>query len=200
MMSELLRQLSQEMAIAVADVKQGLVAIRNGRRRGNGAGIIWESNGLIVTNAHVIQRENPKVELGRQGSARGKVMAHDRNLDLALIQVPLNGLTPIPRGESRALRPGDWVTAVGHPWGVHGAVTSGMVIGMDSEWEEMPRRRGRELIFVGLHLRPGHSGGPLIDHAGRLVGVNTMATGPDVGVAVPVHVAEQFVEAHIRGQ
>jgi serine protease Do len=198
-MSDLLVQLNQDMAAAITGVEDGLVSIRNGRRMGNGAGVIWGSKGLILTNAHVIKAENPVVDLGRGESEHGAVLAHDRNLDLALLQVPRQNLILIARGDSRSLRSGDWVAAVGHPWGVNGAVTSGTVIGMDSDWEEMPRREGRELIFVGLHLRPGHSGGPLIDHAGRLVGINTMAAGPDVGVAVPVHVAERFVAEHTAG-
>lgn len=198
-MSKLLARLNRDMAAAIDGVGHGLVSIRNGRRMGNGAGVVWGSKGLILTNAHVIKRDDPVVELSPDESERGKVLAHDRELDLALIQVPRADLTPLERGDSRNLRPGDWVAAVGHPWGVHGAVTSGMVIGMDSQWEEMPRRAGRELIFIGLHLRPGHSGGPLIDHAGRLIGINTMAAGPDVGVAVPVHVAERFAAEHIAG-
>jgi S1-C subfamily serine protease len=82
------------------------------------------------------------------------------------------------------------VLAVGHPWGVPGAVTGGVVINTGPPPEIS--RRG-ELIQVGLHLRPGHSGGPLVDVRGRLVGINTMIAGPEVGLVIPVHVVKNFL-------
>jgi S1-C subfamily serine protease len=193
-MSGILGELSHDMAEAIHDVGEGLVQVQNGRL-GHGAGVVWASDGLIMTNAHVVRRDDPMVELPTGERVQGRVAALDRDLDLALIRVEMPGLNPPPRGDSRHLRAGDWVAAVGHPWGVHGGATSGTVIGVGTEWEEMPRDR-RELVVVSLHLRPGHSGGPLIDPAGRVVGINTMAAGPDVGVAVPVHVAEKFAARH----
>ena len=80
---------------------------------------------------------------------------------------------------------------VGHPWGVEGAVTAGAVIavgaGLENAWPH------GELVQVGLHLRPGHSGGPLVDVHGRLVGISTMINGPDVGLAIPLQVVKQFL-------
>jgi S1-C subfamily serine protease len=86
---------------------------------------------------------------------------------------------------------GQIVLAIGHPWGVLGAATIGSIIdvGVPLEMHDL----GRELIQVGLHVRPGHSGGPLVDADGRLVGINTMMAGPDVGLAVPVHVVSGFL-------
>jgi S1-C subfamily serine protease len=75
---------------------------------------------------------------------------------------------------------------------VAGAVTAGVVAGVGRDLPEMPRS-DREWIAVSLHLRPGHSGGPLVDDQGRLVGMNTMMAGPDVGLAVPVHVVKHFL-------
>jgi S1-C subfamily serine protease len=83
--------------------------------------------------------------------------------------------------------------ALGHPWGVSGAATAGVVIGVGNDLPEMPWS-DREWIAVGLHLRPGHSGGPLVDAQGRLVGINTMMTGLEVGMAVPVHVVKAFLK------
>ena len=82
---------------------------------------------------------------------------------------------------------------MGHPWGVRSAATAGVVIGLGTQWPDTPHD-GRELIAVNLPLRPGNSGGPLIDVHGRLVGINTMLTGPEVGLAVPVHVAKAFLK------
>ena len=109
--------------------------------------------------------------------------------------VDVTGLPTIEIGNSRALQPGQWVLAMGHPWGVKGAATAGVVIGVGSEWPEMPQSP-KEWIAVSLRLRPGHSGGPLIDVNHRLVGINTLMTGPQVGMAVPVHVAKgQAIES-----
>jgi serine protease Do len=189
-MSDLLQQLNRELANAADQARRGLVSISNGWR-GAGAGTIWHPDGLILTNAHVVQLHSPRVTLPDGRVLPGRVLAHDSNLDLAALRVEASDLPTIELGESKRLRPGDWVLALGHPWGVTGAATAGVVIGMGPPPEmAMP---GRELLHVGLHLRPGHSGGPLVDTQGRLVGINTMMAGPDVGLAVPVHVVKAFL-------
>ena len=124
-----------------------------------------------------------------------KVIARDEESDLAALTVDAKGLTAVQLGDSRALRAGQWVMAIGHPWGVVGAATAGIVIGTGAGWPEGP---SREAIAVSLHLRPGHSGGPLMDVEGRLVGINVMMQGPDVGVAIPVHVAKKFLRQALR--
>jgi S1-C subfamily serine protease len=118
-------------------------------------------------------------------------LAFDADYDLAALSVEAADLPAMAMGDSRELRAGDWVMALGHPWGVRGAATAGVVIDVGVP-PEMGRIR-RELVQVGLHLRPGHSGGPLLDRNGDLVGVNTMMAGPNVGLAVPVHVAKRFL-------
>ena len=82
--------------------------------------------------------------------------------------------------------------AAGHPWGVEGAVATGVVIGTGDQVGTAQDRR--ELVAVSLNLRPGNSGGPLTDARGRLVGINAMVTGPEVGLAVPVHVVKRFLK------
>ena len=89
-------------------------------------------------------------------------MAADPDRDLAALRVEADGLPTIQLGDSRRVRPGQWVMALGHPWGVQGAATAGVVIGMGKEWPEMPRTR-HDWLVVSLHMRPGHSGGPLVD-------------------------------------
>jgi S1-C subfamily serine protease len=101
-------------------------------------------------------------------------------------------LPTIELGNSQQLRPGDWVMALGHPWGVLGAATAGIVIDIGQP-PEMPRYRGK-LIQVSLHLRPGHSGGPMVDVRSRLVGINTMIAGPEVGLAIPLHTVKEFLQ------
>ena len=191
-MIELLQQIDGEMAALAENAQPTLVQITNGGG-GVGAGTIWHPDGLIVTNAHVIAGRhvlNVHLRDGREFPAR--VLAQDTDHDIAALAIDASGLPTIALGDSKRLRSGEWVVAVGHPWGVTGAVTAGIVVGMGSEWPEMPPS-GQDWIVVSLRVRPGNSGGPLVDVKGRLIGLNTMMTGPNVGVAVPVHVIKGFL-------
>ncbi len=200
-MTDLLQQFSDDLAAVGESVLRSLVQVRNGRR-GAGAGTIWQADGLIVTNAHVVDgiregrtdaREPLSVLLpdGRELPAR--VLARDPAHDLAALRVEAQGLPTIALGDSQQLHPGQIVLCLGFPWGVTGGATSGVVIGVGASLPEV-RQPTQEWIAASLHLRPGHSGGPMVDAQGRLVGINTMMNGPDVGVAVPVHVAKAFVQ------
>ncbi len=188
--SELLNQWNAEMSSVVDQVRRSLVQIRNGRR-GAGAGTIWHPDGLILTNAHVVGRGSVGVTLPDGQTLPARLLAHSRSLDLAALAVEAGGLPTIELGNSRQLLPGQWVLAVGHPWGVIGAVTAGVVINTGVPPEMQASRR--PLIQVDLPLRPGYSGGPLVDVQGRLVGINTMMAGPEVGLAVPVHEVKAFL-------
>jgi serine protease Do len=121
------------------------------------------------------------------------VLAFDPDNDLAALSVMADDLPTIELGKSHDLRPGHWVMAVGHPWGVSGAVTGGIVIGTGKNLPGIPGGH-RDWIAVSLHMRPGHSGGPLVDNEGRLVGINTMIAGPDVGFAIPLHTVKRFLK------
>src|SRR5207237_8993855 len=125
-------------------------------------------------------------------SLPARVLAHDPQRDLALLQVKASGLAALPLGEAEQLRAGELVFAVGHPWGVARAATAGVVIGLGGDMPEMAAGR-REWLMVSLVLRPGNSGGPLVDVAGRLLGVDTIMTGPAVGGAVTVPVGRAFL-------
>jgi S1-C subfamily serine protease len=189
-MPNLWQQLNGDLSAIVENVRRSLVQISNGR--GAGAGTIWHADGLIVTNAHVVAgRHALKVILPDGRSLPARILAADANQDLAALSIEANNLPTITLGDSKQLQPGEWVVALGHPWGVLGAATAGIVIATGMP-PEMPAHRG-EFIQVGLHLRPGHSGGPLVDVQGRLIGLNAMITGPDVGLAVPVHRVKSFL-------
>jgi serine protease Do len=198
--SNLLRQINDTLADTVERVQASLAQIVNGR--GAGAGTIWHPDGLIVTNAHVVRgRHGLHVVLPGGQRLPAAVIAYDEPLDLAALSVEAAGLPTIVLGDSRQVRPGQWVMAVGHPWGVIGAVTSGVVIGAGAQLPEVGQMQpGREWIALDLHMRPGHSGGPVVDSAGRLIGINTMITGPDVGFAIPVHVVKAFLKERLGTQ
>jgi len=186
-----LDQLRESSADVVERALQSLVSVRN-RHRGAGAAIVWDDHGMLVTNAHVVGRSRVHAFFADGREAEAETLAVDKDLDLAALRVGLQPLQPIARGDARRLRPGDWVYALGHPWGVQGAATGGVVIGAGSDLPELSNG-DRDWLVVGLHLRPGHSGGPVIDACGRLVGLNTLMTGPDIGAAIPVHVLEAFI-------
>ena len=206
-MSTLLREFSDGLAAIGGEVLQSLVQVRSGEQ-GAGAGIIWLSAGLILTNAHVVSRRRQPARRGPQRTRHSEsgitvvladgrtlpasVVAEAQNADLALLQIDADDLPAVRRGDSRRLRPGELVVALGFPWGVTGGATSGVVIAPVGQLAEQPVG-DHEWLAASLHLRPGHSGGPMVDSAGRLVGINTLMAGPNVGVAVPVHVAEAFV-------
>jgi serine protease Do len=187
----LLQQLSQEMTDVVGATRRSLVQVTNGRAgNGSGSGIVWRSDGLIITNAHVVRNKQVSVSLPDGRKLPARVLAHDPERDVAALKVEANDLRPIELGDSENLKPGEWAFAVGHPFGVEGAATAGVIIGSGGN---LPEQRGREWVMVNLRLRPGNSGGPLVDVQGRLIGVNTIMTGAESGGAVPVHVVQRFL-------
>jgi serine protease Do len=191
-MSTLLETLNEEMGQLALNAQRSLVHVTNGRHSG-GAGTIWHPDGLIITNAHVVRDRSTQVTLPDGTTRAARILAYDSNIDVAALSVEASHLPTINLGESRRLQPGQWVVALGHPWGVSGAATAGVVIGVGADLPEVPQSN-REWIAVSLHLRPGHSGGPLVDAQGRLVGINTMMVGLEVGMAVPVHVVKAFLK------
>jgi S1-C subfamily serine protease len=180
------------MAALAAGVQRSVVRVISSNR-GVGAGTVWHSDGLIITNAHVVGRSaqlSVETQDGRMLPA--KLLAIHPERDLAALMVNADSLPTIQPGDSHSLQPGAFVMALGHPWGVMNAATSGVVIGVGRHFPEMPPA-AQDWVVVSLHLRPGHSGGPLVDVQGRLVGVNTMITGPDVGIAVAVDEVKAFL-------
>ncbi len=181
---------NEQMTAVIQQVRRSLVQLTNGQM-GSGAGTIWHADGLILTNAHVVQRHAPQVVLADGRAFSSRLLATDETLDLAALAIEAHDLPTVELGSSRSLRAGDWVIAVGHPWGVVGVASAGTVIDVGVP-VELPRYPG-DLIQVGLQLRPGHSGGPMVDGNGRLVGINTMIAGPQVGLAIPLHTVKQFL-------
>ena len=195
-MATVLTTLNSDLAALGARVLPGMVEIRNGQR-GIGAGTVWHADGLILTNAHVVERGALHVTTWDGRTAPARVLAVDKERDLAALRVDLTGLPTIALGDSRRLRPGDMVVAFGHPWGVAGAATAGIVISTGNQLADFAAGE-REWIAAGLRLRPGHSGGPMVDVHGRLIGINTLMNGPQVGAAVPVHVVVAFLKERVK--
>jgi serine protease Do len=145
---------------------------------------------MVVTNAHSI-RSTPTVVTFDGLTLRTRVLAYDADEDLAVLHVPGLDQPPIRRGDSRRLRAGEFVCAVGNPWGLPGTVTLGTVLGTGSRWRQ-PALDGKDLIVTDVLPRPGNSGGPLVDTEGRLVGIASMVIAPALGVAIPTHTIAEF--------
>jgi serine protease Do len=203
-MANLLQQINNDVAAISERVLESLVQIHNGQR-GVGAGAIWQSDGLIITNAHVVLGRRERVSNTLSVTLRNgqeypaRLIAYDTEHDLAALRIDAAQLPIVERGDSRRLSAGDIVLALGFPWGVKGGATSGVVIGSGAQLPELGDNK-REWVAASLHLRPGHSGGPMVDSRGRLIGINTLMNGPEVGVAIPVHVAEAFLAKALAGQ
>ncbi|HEY1015003.1 MAG TPA: trypsin-like peptidase domain-containing protein [Herpetosiphonaceae bacterium] len=162
--------------------------------RGAGAGFVWAADGAILTNDHVVAHAGDSLQVmladGRVFDA--EVAARNSALDLALLTIRAGGLPPLARGDSEAARVGELVFAIGHPWGQPGVVTAGVISGLGA----LPvGRSGRTAHYIrtDVRLAPGNSGGPLLDAAGNALGVNAMIFGGDLAVAIPIHVAREWI-------
>jgi serine protease Do len=197
-MSNVWQSINAAAAIAVDTVRSSLVQIVSDEGS-IGAGTIWQSDGLILTNAHVVlgreKRQNLQVVLQSGDRYPAKLLAADRERDLAALAIEAHDLPTIAVGNSASLHPGAWLMALGHPWGVLDAITAGIVIANGATLPEISD--DRHWIALDMQMRPGHSGGPLFNSAGEIVGVNTMIMGPEISFAVPVDEVKAFLKQAI---
>ena len=174
--------------------------------RGTGTGFVWDTQGHIVTNFHVIQGgSGARVTLADQSTYPAKLVGAfpDRDLAVLKIDVPAAKLPPIPLGASRDLQVGQRVYAIGNPFGLDQTLTTGIVSALNREIESFNQRTIRGVIQTDAAINPGNSGGPLLDSAGRLVGVNTQIASPSgasagIGFAIPADEVNRIVPRLIR--
>src|SRR5947209_7331792 len=181
---------SQAIVEMVERVKPSVVQVMS-RGHGGGAGIIWRSNGAILTNFHVVAGGRQSEVLLMDGRRfEAKVVNYNESLDLALLQVEAEDLPAALVADSSRLRVGELVFAVGHPWGHVGIVTAGIVSAVGA----IPvGRSGREAQFIrsDVKLAPGNSGGPMLDATGAVIGISAMVFGGGLSVGIPRHVATE---------
>jgi serine protease Do len=195
--AEDLASVAERLRRVTVVIEPGAVDHRSGWS-GRGSGIIWASDGTIVTNAHVATAPHAAVTLADGRHARARVVARDTRRDLALLRLDTGAIgssLPTPRiGAPRSLRPGELVMALGHPLGIEHALALGVV-------HVAPDARRSPYVVADIRLAPGNSGGPLADADGRIVGVNSMIVG-GLGVAISTDVVQGFVErvASTRGR
>ncbi len=174
--------------------------------RGTGTGFVWDNAGHIVTNFHVIQGANgARVTLADQTTFDAKLVGAfpDRDLAVLLIEAPKDKLPPIAVGSSRDLQVGQRVYAIGNPFGLDQTLTTGIVSALNREIESFNQRTIRGVIQTDAAINPGNSGGPLLDSAGRLIGVNTQIASPSgasagIGFAIPVDEVNRIVPRLIK--
>lgn len=184
--------LSDDASRLAERVGASVVAVR-GTRFGGGCGVVWQENGLIVTNHHVVPNDHAEIGLAGNVRLRAHVALRSEHLDLAALEIegkrPSHGLSPATIRDSSNLRVGELVVAVGNPLGERNAVTLGVVGGLGAVGA--PGRR--EVIRAAIKLRPGNSGGALADAQGRVVGIPHMVAGPGLALVVPSHVVDRFL-------
>jgi len=174
--------------------------------RGTGTGFVWDTQGHVVTNFHVIQGgDGARVTLADQSIHRATLVGAypDRDLAVLKIELPRDKLTPIPMGTSRDLQVGQKVYAIGNPFGLDQTLTTGIVSALNREIDSANQRTIRGVIQTDAAINPGNSGGPLLDSAGRLIGVNTAIYSPSgasagIGFAIPVDEVNRIVPRLIR--
>lgn len=168
---------------------------------GAGSGFIWDDLGHVVTNAHVVQGASRiRVQLDDSEPLPARLVGIAPSYDLAVVRLVTmpKGIRPIPVGTSSDLRVGQSVFAIGNPFGLSKTLTSGIVSALE---RTLPVDNGREIpgvIQTDAAINPGNSGGPLLDSAGRLIGVNTAILSKSggsagVGFAIPVDLVNQIV-------
>ena len=182
------------------------IAVTTNSGGGTGSGFVWDDEGHIVTNNHVV--ENARrivVHFADDTTAEAELVGADADSDLAVIKVdvPASFLKPVALGDSGALRVGQWAIAIGNPFGLEQTMTTGIVSALGRVVQQNSGFSLPQLIQTDAAINPGNSGGPLLDSQGRVIGVTTLIYSNDgsnagVGFAVPVNTVKRVAPALIK--
>ncbi len=161
--------------------------------QGTGSGFIWDPQGHVVTNFHVVAgADAARVTLTDHSNWDARLVGYAAERDIAVLKInaPANRLTALPIGSSRGLRVGQSVFAIGDPFGLDQTLTTGVVSALGREIQSVAGNAIRDVIQTDAAINPGNSGGPLLDSSGRLIGVNTAIYSPSgayagIGFAIP---------------
>lgn len=170
-------------------LRRSTVLIHSGGR-GSGSGVIWSSNGVLVTNAHVVRSTRPAVQLWDGREFEASVPSRDPWRDLAELRIDAVNLPAVSVADSSQVRPGELAIAIGNPMGFVGALATGVIHGVG------PLRGlgSQNWVQAEVLLAPGNSGGPLADARGKIVGINTMVAGR-LALAIPSNAVHDFLSA-----
>jgi S1-C subfamily serine protease len=179
-----------QMTMDVTEIPQGV-----------GSGFIWDEDGHIVTNYHVVREgDRASVTLNDNSTYAAKIVGVAPDKDIAVLQIdaPRSKLRKLPVGKSDSLQVGQKVLAIGNPFGLDQTLTTGVISGLGREIKAESGRTISDVIQTDASINPGNSGGPLLDSAGRLIGINTAIYSPSganagIGFAVPVDTVNAIV-------
>jgi protease Do-like 1, chloroplastic len=174
--------------------------------QGSGSGFVWNKQGHIVTNFHVVYGASSiRVTLADRSEYKAALIGADPDHDLAVLQIqaPDDALSPVTVGTSHDLRVGQKVLAIGNPFGLDHTLTTGVVSALGRTIKSLSNRTIEGVIQTDAAINPGNSGGPLLDGTGRLIGVNTQIVSPSgafagIGFAVPVDTVNRIVPELIK--
>lgn len=187
--------LSAAIADIAAEVKQSVVLI--GQNGSHGAGVIWRPDGIVVTNRHVLRDDRVDVILDDGRKLTGIVAARHPDRDLAVVKIAADDLPAARLGDSSTVRPGQLAIAIGHPPRLRSAATVGIVVAAGQAATLEGPRTG-DWLQTDVTLRPGNSGGPLVDAHGAVIGINTMVSGR-LSLSIPSSTVEHFVAGERPG-
>ena len=187
--------LSDAIADIAAEVKRSVVLI--GQNGSHGAGVVWRPDGIVVTNRHVLRDDRVDVILDDGRKLTGIVAARHPDRDLAVVKIAAEDLPAARLGDSSTVRPGQIAIAIGHPPGLRSAATAGIVVAAGQAATLEGPRTG-DWLQTDVTLRPGNSGGPLVDAHGAVIGINTMVSGR-LSLSIPSSAVERFVAGERPG-
>ena len=171
-------------------------------QKGSGSGVVISKDGYLLTNEHVISSADEiLVKFGDGQSYKAKIVGKDKTTDLAVLKIePKNNLSYVNLGDSDKVRVGEWVIAIGNPFGLGITVTCGVVSAVKRDLSIDRDSNYRDLIQTDASINPGNSGGALINSKGELIGINTaiMPSGQGIGFAIPVNRAKRIVNDLIK--
>jgi serine protease Do len=165
--------------------------------RGVGSGFITRSDGLVLTNAHVVDRANRVTVTLKDGRQfEGRVIGEDRQADVAVVKIRAVNLPTVALGNSAQLRPGEWAIAIGNPLGLDNTVTVGIISATERSGRPFGTPTGQGYIQTDAAINPGNSGGPLLNQRGQVIGINTaiIRGAQGIGFAIPIDRAQQIAQ------
>jgi serine protease Do len=179
--------------------RRGITGRRQVVGEGVGSAFVYDPNGLIITNNHVIDGASEiYVVFGRKRQVKATIVGRDPRTDVAVIRVDEKNLPFLPLGDSEAVRVGDWVVAIGNPFALSHTVSAGIISARGrtiSDVKGLDESGYYDFLQTDASINPGNSGGPLLDMAGRVVGMNTAIrrAANNIGFAIPVNMIKELL-------
>jgi serine protease Do len=179
--------------------RRGITGRRQVVGEGVGSAFVYDPNGLIITNNHVIEGASEiYVVFGRKRQVKATIVGRDPRTDVAVIRVEEKNLPFLPLGDSEAMRVGDWVVAIGNPFGLSHTVSAGIISAKGrtiADVKGLDEAGYYDFLQTDASINPGNSGGPLLDMAGRVVGMNTAIrrSANNIGFAIPINMVKELL-------